>query len=384
MLSFIFFIGYPVFFGCTSPLQDALQQFDTAPATALEQISLLDEPEREIAVMTVMRSKPERKYCTLLSKGDVKDRCLRMAEYAKKTPLGEHSPIQQMTSSACTLHKDSDTCWDLQNIQNIHDGNYGKIVEMCSQISLAYWQNECRQHKAFLVAQTGNILLGFELCSQTNNIQQCEKDVLLGLAEHSISHIKQQKKTDKAQIQSNRDFISTQRKTIIEQLVATKSSEAYVYGETFLFYVTQMVVEEHTELHNSLPIESILIKNCNQAIQVLRYNKWDLENLEEWQQHYMSILSQAQRKRTPRNFVERDIPVPKEENRVAFSPFVLRSAIPQNPLADWTVCLLEGVARLEIQDTRLLVEAQSYPNPLIQQRANELLSFLHSTSDKEK
>ena len=384
----LLFAVFSVFLGCTSPLQEALQQFESTPTTALEQISLLEESDREIAVMTVMRSKPDPKYCTLLSNGAVQERCLRMSRYAQKTSAKtsaiEYPPIEQISTSACSLHKDADTCWDLQIIQNIKEGNYDSILDMCSQLSHSYWQGECREHKALLIAQQGNFSKGFEMCHQTTHAQQCEQNALLGLAEHTISRIKQQKNPNKAQIQNNRDFISTRRKEIIAQLITTKQDEAYVYGETYLFYVTQMIFDDHIDDNESLPIESILIKNCNQALHVLRYNNWDLENLEEWQQHYMSILSQPQRKRTPRNFIESDIPVPTEGNRVAFAPFVLRSAIPQNPLADWTLCLLEGVARLENKDTRLLMEAKSYPHPIIQKRANELLSFLTPTSDKEQ
>ena len=192
------------------------------------------------------------------------------------------------------------------------------------------------------------------------------------------------KNKQKKQVQRNRDFLTQQRKKIISELLIKTPTKAYLYGETFLFYVTKIITDNHIGLTSSLPDESILIKNCNQALHTLQYNKWDLENLKEWQQQYMTLLSKTQRKHTPRKFIERDIPVPKENNRIAFSPFVLRLAIPEDPLADWTLCLLEGVARLEHVDTRLLIEAQSYPNFIIQERANELLSFLNSTKPTKK
>ena len=101
----------------------------------------------------------------------------------------------------------------------------------------------------------------------------------------------------------------------------------------------------------------------------------------------MRVLPQncpkSQKKRTPRPFIERGIPMAQDGNRVAYAPFVLRSAIPKDPLADWTLCLIESVARLQHIDTRLLEEAKSYPNLIIQRRADELLSYINSNTPKE-
>lgn len=387
---FIFFL-HTIFwffsFGCTSPLQDALQQFETAPSDALEQVSLLPQGEREIAVMSIMRSRPNIKYCTLLSAGVVKDRCLRMADFAQDRQVPT-STIEHRQSTKCSLHQDADTCWDLLAIETtkntkINSETFEKIKEICSQISLSIWQEECKENQASLIAQKGEIQLGFSMC---NEGQSCEEKVLYNIALFSVTKIQDlnQKNKQKKQVQRNRDFLTQQRKKIISELLTNTPSKAYLYGETFLFYVTKIITDNHIGLTSSLPDESILIKNCNQALHTLQYNKWDLENLKEWQQQYMTLLSKTQRKHTPRKFIERDIPVPKENNRIAFSPFVLRLAIPEDPLADWTLCLLEGVARLEHVDTRLLMEAQSYPNFIIQERANELLSFLNSTNSTKK
>ena len=374
-------IFYLFFLGCTSPLQDALQQFEMAPTSALEQISLLQEEEREIAVLSVMRSRPNIKYCTLLSESVAKNRCIRMGTYAQNNPPAPKATIQQIQTKECNLHNDADTCWDLLAIEKIKLQEFGEVKTLCSKLSLPYWQDECRENKASLIAQQGKIQLGFGMCETQ---KACEERVLYNLAAFSVSYIGESKKQDQRNIQRNRDFITQQRKNIISELLSQDAQKAYVYGETFLFFVTKMVTDDHVGLTSSLPIESILIKNCNQAIHILKYNKWDLENLEEWQQHYMTQLSKTQRKHTPRKFTERDIPVPKEENRVAFSPFVLRSAIPQNPLADWTLCLLEGISRLEHVDTRLLVEAQNYPDTIIRNRAYELITYLNSTTPTEK
>ena len=101
---FLHAIFLVLLFGCTSPLQEALQQFETAPADALEQVSLLPEEEREIAVMSIMRSRPNEKYCTLLSDSDVKNRCLRMADFAKNRTLPT-STIEHVQSKECSLHQ---------------------------------------------------------------------------------------------------------------------------------------------------------------------------------------------------------------------------------------------------------------------------------------
>ena len=384
---FLHAIFLVLLFGCTSPLQEALQQFETAPADALEQVSLLPEEEREIAVMSIMRSRPNKKYCTLLSDSDVKNRCLRMADFAKNRTLPT-STIEHIQSKKCSLHQDADTCWDLLAIKTtnntkINSETFEKIKEICSQISLSIWQEECKENQASLIAQKGEIQLGFSMC---NKERSCEEKVLYNIALFSVRKIQDlnQKNKQKKQIQRNRDFITQQRKNIISELLTNTPSKAYLYGETFLFFVTRIITDNHINLTSSLPDESILIKNCNQALHTLQYNKWDLENLNEWQQQYMTLLSKTQRKYTPRKFLERDIPAPKENNRIAFSPFVLRLAIPEDPLDDWTLCLLEGVARLEHVDTRLLVEAQSYPNTIIRERAHELLTFINSTNPPKK
>ncbi len=384
---FLHMIISVLLFGCTPPLQEALQQFETAPADALEQVSLLPPTDREIAVMSIMRSRPNIKYCTLLSVGVVKDRCIRMADFAQSHNIPT-STIEHIQSTKCSLHQDADTCWDLLAIETtnnakINSESFQKIKEICSKISLSIWQEECRENQASLIAQKGEIQLGFSMCSQE---QSCEEKVLHNIALFSVRKIQDlnQKNKQKKQVQRNRDFLTQQRKKIISELLTNTPSKAYLYGETFLFYVTKIITDNHTGLTSSLPDESILIKNCNQALHTLQYNKWDLENLNEWQQQYMTLLSKTQRKHTPREFLKRDIPAPKENNRIAFSPFVLRLAIPEDPLADWTLCLLEGVARLEHVDTRLLIEAQSYPNIIIRERANELLSFLNSIKSTKK
>ncbi len=364
------------FTGCASPIQEALQQFESAPGSALEQISLLDEKDREIAVMTVMRSQANTKYCSLLSEGKVKDRCIRMGEYALQHKNLPKTSIQELQTVECSLHKDADTCWDLQATQFIFEKKFNQIKSLCTRISLSHWQEECLENKAVQIAQQGEIHLGFSMC---NEQKSCDQQVLLGLAHFSVQHILSQNSKEKKQIQRNRDFISQQRKHIITKLSKKSPIKAYPYGETFLFYVTEIIQNEHRNLTSSLPIESILIKNCNQATNTLAYNKWDLENLAEWQQQYMSFLSKHQKKHTPRTFVDKEIPTPNTENLVAYAPFILRSAIPEDPLADWTLCLLEGVARLQNVDTRLLYEARSYPNKIVQNRANELITYLKTS-----
>ena len=101
--------------------------------------------------MSIMRSRPNIKYCTLLSVGSVKDRCLRMADFAQNRQIPT-STIEHLQSTKCSLHQDADTCWDLLAIETtkntkINSETFETIKEICSQISLSIGKRNVERTK---------------------------------------------------------------------------------------------------------------------------------------------------------------------------------------------------------------------------------------------
>jgi hypothetical protein len=362
-------------------MERSYQALQDNPTVAYEEVSLLPPHERERVVLELMRVAPKEAapLCKLLFTGVGKSRCLRMAA----EPHQDWLKLSPQKEQSCTEHPDRDTCWDIRSQKAASMGDKATAVESCLHLLDSHWQAECLRARAVERAQQDKISEISYYCPRSSKLTElnCNEAAVAALISLSIQE-HQGLDQDQRLLPSSSQRTwknEIQRAKRIKMLWKADAAHALYLASSYWSGVIWGLAELDPLFLLNLPQEAASHRRCWSASKRVAQSSQPLADMARWEKDLWVILPENQKRGFPRpqNEIKKSYSTDllSDESMLqigVFRAFELRPSSPDDPITDWMLCIMEGIARLQEPEATLFNEILEHPNPILRARAEEL------------
>ena len=362
-------ILFPYIMGCSQqqePYAHAKNLLLHHPKKVAEYINSLSTDEQVFVVTQLSEDIPQRirPLCTQLT-GAAKDRCLRIASRPHLWKDSNHTKKTTVRTSSECSHPH--LCAEKRAIDAIQWVQVEKARTECSQIQKKKWKDECLFHISEVLLDKGFVYYQtvLELCQEAQTFtDHCLQHSIFSLVQTSLEK------------KHNIEDFSSLALEFQDKWTHFSANQSAVRTDQLWSHWIYRTLEADPEALPNLPSHLLHHYHSSIALDGVRFGS----TLElDMEKHLRSILARKIVRRTHARGLDpsRNLWTSCSFQAGVYLGFSQR-IIDDDPTIDILLATLEGIARLQPPQKKLLLPYRDHPHPKVQATVKRLLGIEHS------